>query len=168
MLGSVELAVASAAFLFTCTIVSANVLLRYGFNSSLVWSEEAALLSTNIFVFLGAAAILKARADVSVTFVLRKLPARVAVYLELLTYLAAAAFFATMLAQAILLWPLQWGTTTFILDISRFWFTLPLIWASASMLVTSLAFAMKAIASIRRGHHDVLGAPYLAMPVEPE
>jgi TRAP-type C4-dicarboxylate transport system permease small subunit len=168
VLGFVELAVCAGAFLFTCIIVSTNVLLRYGFNSSLVWSEEVALLSTNIFVFLGAAVILKAKADVSVTFVVGKLSPRAAAYLEFLTYAAAAIFFATMLVQAIALWPLQRNTTTFILDISRFWFTLPLVWASASMLLTSIAFAADVLKSIRRRRHDVVCAPYLPMPVEPE
>lgn len=168
LLGTVELIITASAFVFTCAIVSANAVLRFGFNSSLIWSEEVALLSTNIFVFLGAAVILKAKGDVAVTFVLRKLPSRAAAYLEFFTYLAAAAFFGTMFAQAIALWPLQKNTTTEILDMSRFWLTLPLVWASASMLFTSIAFAVDVMTSIREHRHDVTRPPYLFMPVEPE
>lgn len=167
IIGSVELAVATAAFLFTCAIVSINAGLRYLANTSLVWSEEAALLSTNVFVFLGAAIIFKARADVAVTYFLDKLPPRIAAWLEFLTYLAAAALLGTMVFKSISLWPLQRFTTTFILDISRFWFTVPLIWGAGSMFVASLAFAAQGFDSIRRQSYG-RAAPFVAMPVEPE
>lgn len=165
-LGLAELAVAVAAFLVVCGVVSTNALLRYGFNSSIVWSEEVALLATNVFVFLGAAVILKANADVAVTFVVEKLAPRTRSFALLAIYLAAAVFFATLLWQSIALYPLQRTTTTFILDISRYWFTLPLVWASASMLLTSLVFAFDVAADARHGKYQA--RRYLTLPAEPE
>ena len=105
-LGIAELVVAAGAFLVVCIVVSVNALLRYGFNSSIVWSEEVAMLATNVFVFLGAAVILKANADVAVTFIMEKLSARARSFAVFAIYLAATAFFATLLWQAIALWPL--------------------------------------------------------------
>ncbi|MCA0448903.1 MAG: TRAP transporter small permease [Proteobacteria bacterium] len=166
-LGAAELAVAAAAFLFTCTIVSLNAGLRYLANSSIIWSEEAALLATNIFVFVGAAVIFKARADVAVSYFLEKMSSRTAAWMEFATFAAAAIFLGVMAVQAILLWPLQRFTSTFILDISRFWFTVPLIWGTASMCLTSLVFAARRFAANGRGRFERL-PPFVAAPVEPE
>lgn len=167
-LGIAELAVAAGAFLVVCVVVSVNALLRYGFNSSIVWSEEVAMLATNVFVFLGATVILKANADVAVTFVAEKLSERARTLAILAIYLAASAFFAVLLWQAIALWPLQATTSTFILDISRFWFTVPLIWAAASMLLTSLVFAADTAIDLVRHRAHAVPRRYLTLPAEPE
>ncbi len=168
LLGTFELAVAAVAFLVVCVVVSVNALLRFGFNSSIVWSEEVALLATNVFVFLGAAVILKANADVAVVFVVEKLSPRARAIALLAIYGAASAFFATLLWQSIALWPLQRTTMTFILDISRFWFTVPLIWAAASMLLSSLLFAVDIAADLHRNRQYAGPRRYLILPVEPE
>lgn len=138
VVGWLELAVAITAFLAACGIVAANALLRFAFNRSLVWSEEAALLATNSFVFVGGAVIMKARADVSVSVVLDRLPSRSRAAIQAAILALAVAFFACLLAASLSLWPLQRNTTTFILDISRYWYTLPLVWAALSMLVTAI------------------------------
>ena len=167
-LGIAELVVAAGAFLVVCIVVSVNALLRYGFNSSIVWSEEVAMLATNVFVFLGAAVILKANADVAVTFMMEKLSARARSFTVFAIYLAAAAFFAALLWQAIALWPLQATTSTFILDISRFWFTVPLVWAAASMLLTSAIFALDTGVDLLRHRQAAGPRRYLTLPAEPE
>lgn len=163
--GRAELVVAVAAFLATCAVVSANALLRFAFNSSLVWSEEVALLATNVFVFVGAAVIMKARADIAVSLVLESLPARPRRLVQLATLAAAAAFFACLLAASISLWPLQRNSTTFILDINRYWFTLPLAWAALSMLATAAYQASQVLA-----HGEAAGQrmQLLELPGEPE
>lgn len=136
-IGRIELVVAVAAFLATCGVVGANALLRFAFNDSLIWAEEVALLATNVFVFVGAAVIMKARADIAVSLVLESLPTRPRALVQLVLLTAAALFFACLLAASISLWPLQRNATTFILDIGRYWFTLPLAWAALSMLATT-------------------------------
>ena len=168
VLGVCELVVAGLAFVIVCLVVSANALLRFGFNSSIVWSEEVALLATNVFVYLGAAVILKANADVSVVFVVDRLHPRARAFTRLAIYTAAAFFFATLLWQAIALWPLQRTTSTFILDISRYWFTLPLVWAAASMLLTSIVFVLGTGGDIVRGRASSGPLRYLTLPAEPE
>lgn len=169
LLGRLELVVASVAFIVTCAVVSLNALLRFGFNSSLVWSEEVALLCTNIFVFIGAAVILKAAADVSVTFVIERLSPRMAGVLAFLAHFAAVLFFAVLLWQALALWPLQKNTSTFILDISRYWFTAPLVWAAASMLATSALLAAEALMRLAgRGEPGFARTRLVTLPTEPE
>jgi TRAP-type C4-dicarboxylate transport system permease small subunit len=168
ILGWFELYVAAAAFLVVCGVVSINALLRFGFNSSIVWSEEIALLATNVFVFLGAAVILKANADVAVTFVVDKLAPRARTLAILAIYAASAAFFAALFWQSLALWPLQRTTSTFILDISRYWFTVPLVWAAASMLLSSLTFALDTAADLLRSRQQSGPRRYLILPVEPE
>lgn len=162
--GRAELVVAIAAFLATCGVVSANALLRFAFNSSLVWSEEVALLATNVFVFIGAAVIMKARADIAVSLVLEALPAAPRRLVQLATLVAAVAFFACLLAASISLWPLQRNSTTFILDINRYWFTLPLAWAALSMLATA---AWQAGVVLAHGEAAGERLRLLALPDEP-
>lgn len=168
LLGTFELAIAAAAFLVVCVVVSANALLRFGFNSSIVWSEEVALLATSVFVFVGAAVILKANADVAVVFLVEKLSPGGRTVALLAIYTGASAFFATLLWQSIALWPLQRNTSTFILDISRFWFTVPLIWGAASMLLTSILFASDIAIDALGSRHHVGPRRYLTLPAEPE
>ena len=54
---------------------------------------------------------------------------------------------------------MQATTSTFILDISRFWFTVPLVWAAASMLVTSAVFALDTGADLLRHRQAAALAP---------
>lgn len=163
--GFAELAVAITAFLATCAVVAANALLRYAFNRSLVWSEEVALLATNVFVFVGAAVIMKARADIAVSVALGSLRSGTQVLVRVTTMLASVVFFACLLVAALSLWPLQRNSTTFILDISRFWFTVPLVWAALSMMATGAWQA-----AVVLGSQDATGdrARLLRLPAEPE
>jgi TRAP-type C4-dicarboxylate transport system permease small subunit len=163
--GHAELAVAIAAFLATCGVVGANALLRYAFNSSLVWSEEVALLATNVFVFVGAAVIMKARADIAVSLVLARLRPAPRTLVRIATQLATVAFFGCLLAAALSLWPLQRNSTTLILDINRYWFTLPLAWAALSMLVTGV---YQAAVTLAGGEFADTRLQLLNLPGEPE
>ncbi len=163
--GHAEFACAIGAFIVTCGVVSANALLRSAFNRSLVWSEEVALLATNVFVFVGAAVIMKARADIAVALLQQRLPAASRQIVQLVLHLAAAAFFACLLASSLSLWPLQRNTTTFILDMSRYWFTLPLVWASLSMLATAIHQAAIVLAWGEAGEGRL---QLLRLPGEPE
>jgi TRAP-type C4-dicarboxylate transport system permease small subunit len=124
-----------------------------------------ALLATNVFVFVGASVIMKARADIAVSLILESLRPGLRQTVQAATLIAALAFFACLLVAAISLWPLQRNSTTFILDLNRYWFTLPLVWAALSMLATA---AYQAAMTLAR--RDAAGArlQLLTLPSEPE
>ena len=70
--GMAELFVATACLVAISILNAAGVLMRYVFNSSIVWSEEVSLLLLNVMVFLGAAVMYKARAYVVLEYFFRK------------------------------------------------------------------------------------------------
>lgn len=136
-LGFAELVVAAISLVVIAGLNAAGVLMRYGFNSSLVWSEEISLLLMNVMVFLGAAAMYKARAYVVLEFFYRKLPGALQHWLTVAAWALASAFAALTAAYAVSLYPLQINTTSYILELPRFYATVPLIFGSASIACAS-------------------------------
>ena len=136
-LGLAELFVAAAALVAISGLNAAGVVMRYTFNSSIVWSEEVSLLLMNVMVFLGAAAMYKARAYVVLEFFYRKLPDALQHWLTLMTWALACAFAALTAAYAVSLYPLQINTASYILELPRFYATLPLIAGCASIACVS-------------------------------
>ena len=145
-IGLVELVAAVAAFLAVIAVVAWNVTLRYVFNSSLIWFEEVSLLCLNVAVFLGASVLHKAQADVAISVVVDRLPAAARRGAAAATHAAALAFFAVLAAQCIALWPIQRSSTTLMIEIGRYWYTLPMLAASASSAVTSAWYLWRTLA----------------------
>ncbi len=144
-MGLAELFIAAAALVAISGLNAAGVVMRYAFNSSIVWGEEISLLLMNVMVFLGAAAMYKARAYVVLEFFFRKLPAALQHWLTVLTWALACAFAALTAAYAVSLYPLQINTTSYILELPRFYATLPLIAGSASIACVSAYYFAAAL-----------------------
>jgi len=144
-LGLAELFLAVAALVAISGLNATGVVMRYAFNSSIVWAEEISLLLMNLMVFLGAAAMYKARAYVVLEFFFRKLPAPLQHWLTVLTWALACAFAAITAGYAISLYPLQISTTSYILELPRFYATLPLIAGSASIACVSAYYLAAAL-----------------------
>lgn len=136
-LGLAELALAAAALVAISALNAAGVVMRYGLNSSLVWAEEISLLLMNVMVFLGAAVMYKARAYVVLEYFYRRLPPAPQHWLSVLTWALACAFAALAAGYAVSLYPLQINTTSYILELPRFYATVPLIFGCASIAVAS-------------------------------
>jgi C4-dicarboxylate transporter DctQ subunit len=136
-LGFAELYLAAAALVAITGLNAAGVVLRYGFNSSIVWAEEISLLLMNVMVFLGAAVMYKARAYVVLEYFFRKLPALLQRRLTVATWAAACAFAALAAGYGVSLYPLQINTTSYILELPRFYATVPLIAGTASIALVS-------------------------------
>jgi C4-dicarboxylate transporter DctQ subunit len=146
-LGLAELILAVAALLAISGLNAASVAMRYGFNSSIVWAEEISLLLMNVMVFLGAAVMYKARAYVVLEYFFRKLSAPLQHWLTLLTWALACAFAAITAGYGISLYPLQISTTSYILELPRFYATVPLIAGSASIACVSAYYFWLALRS---------------------
>jgi len=135
--GMAEMFVAAGCLVAISCLNAAGVLMRYGFNSSIVWSEEISLLLLNVMVFLGAAVMYKARAYVVLEYFFRKFSAPLQHWLTLATWALACTFAAITAFYGASLYPLQINTTSFILELPRFYATIPLIIGCASIACVS-------------------------------
>ena len=73
---NLEAKLACAAFVLTFTMVTTNVLLRYLFGQSLLFSEEISYLGFAHTVFLGAAYLYRLRVMIAVDFVVEAMSTR--------------------------------------------------------------------------------------------
>lgn len=146
VVGRVELFATSTALLAICALTGAGVFVRYVLNKSIVWSEEVSLFLTCIMVFVGAAAMYKARAYVVLEYFFNKFGAAWQRRLALGAWVLAMAFGTIVCVAAISLYPLQINTTSYILELPRFYWTLPLIWGGASIALTSAYYFLVELA----------------------
>ncbi len=143
-IGLVELWVAMAAFVFVLALTMVQVGYRYFFSGSIWWAQEIAQLAMLIAYFLGIAYVYKAKQDIIVGFLLNRLPRHLQIGLAIFSQIVIALFCVVLVLTGLGLAPAQLVFFTYILNIPRFYSTLPLIIASASMTVTAVYYAMAA------------------------
>ncbi len=131
---------AAATFLAVVALSCTEVAMRYLFRASLWWSQEVALLLMLVAYFFGASYVFKTRQYVVVDLLVQRLPIRLQVQLYLLAQALIGTVAAVILVQAIGLAPSQLQFYTFILDIPKFYSTLPLLLAALSILVTTIYY----------------------------
>ncbi len=143
-IGSVELCVAIVAFVFVVLLAITQVLYRYLLAGSIWWAQEIAQLAMLIAYFFGIAYVYKAKQDIIVGFLVSRLSRRTQVALTILVQVAIAVFCLFLVVTALELAPAQLVFYTYILNIPRFYSTLPLIVASVSMALTAVYYAIAA------------------------
>jgi TRAP-type C4-dicarboxylate transport system permease small subunit len=143
-IGLVELWVAIAAFIFVVGLTMVQVLYRYLLAGSIWWAQEIAQLAMLVAYFFGIAYVYKARQDIIVGFLVSRLPRRVQFALTIFTQILIALFCLFLVVTGLELAPAQLVFFTYILNIPRFYSTLPLILASASMTATAVYYAIVA------------------------
>lgn len=151
LIGRIELFVLVAALVGVSVLTAIGIVLRYLFGSSLVWAQEVSLLMLQILVFSGAAVVYKARVYITMGFLFERLPEPLQHLMALATWVIASAFFATVFWQGVLLYPKEINVTTFILELPKFYYTVPLIYATASLLAASLYYAATAAVLLAKG-----------------
>ncbi len=106
-LATAALWLAGAALVAMTALIAAHVVSRYGLNSSIVWSEPAAVILMGWFIFLGAAVGIREGYHLSFDILIYLLPQRGKDVLFTLSDLAVAAFgcgmvyYGGQLAQAV-------------------------------------------------------------------
>ncbi|MBM3525476.1 MAG: TRAP transporter small permease subunit [Alphaproteobacteria bacterium] len=150
-LGRCELIVVVLSLISVTVLTGIGVVLRYAFGSSLLWAQEIALLLMQLMVFCGGAVLYKARAYLIITLVFDRLSERTQQVFALATWIIACVFFAVVFWQAILLYPKEISITTFILELPKFYYTVPMLYASASLFLCGLYFAAVAALLLREG-----------------
>ena len=143
-IGFVELWVAMAAFVFVIALTMVQVLYRYLLAGSIWWAQEIAQLGMLIAYFFGIAYVYKANQDIVVGFLVNRLPRRVQVALTIFSQILIVCFCLFLVITGLELAPAQLVFFTYILNIPRFYSTLPLIVASASMAITAVYYAIVA------------------------
>ncbi len=79
-------------------IIFANVVLRYGFNSGLMWSEEVALLLAVWFIFIAMALGVKENLHINITLIpAARMPKKAARFLDILKSLVILVVATVML-----------------------------------------------------------------------
>ncbi|MQX37802.1 TRAP transporter small permease [Roseospira navarrensis] len=139
-LGRVEVALAMAALAATCGVTAVQAVVRTGFGGSLLWAEEVGLLLLKIMIFVGAAGVYKARAFITIDTLMTRAPEALKRPLMLAAWTVSAVFGAVVAWQGALLYPSQIITRTYLLELPRFVFTMPIIYAGASIALTSLFY----------------------------
>ena len=150
----VELWVAMTAFVFVIVLTMVQVGYRYLLSGSIWWAQEIAQLAMLVAYFLGIAYVYKAKQDIIVGFLVRRLPRRIQVALAIFAQIVIAAFCIVLVLTGLDLAPSQLVFFTYILNIPRFYSTLPLIVASASMAVTAIYYAIVAWQSRHAGAEE--------------
>jgi TRAP-type C4-dicarboxylate transport system permease small subunit len=87
---------AGTALVAMTALIMSQVIFRYGLNSSIVWSEPAAVILMGWFIFLGAAVGIREGYHLSFEILLYVLPPRGKAVLHSLSDLAVGAFGAGM------------------------------------------------------------------------
>lgn len=130
LLAALDLGVAwalCAAMSVMVAVVAAQVLLRYGFNSSLDWADEIARLAFVWSIFLAIALGIRVRAHIGIEIVVARLPAGLRDALARLVAIVTAAALVAVAWEAALVATDQWDELMGAVRASTGWFLVPLI-----------------------------------------
>ena len=105
-------------------VVSAQVLLRYGFSGSLDWAEEISRLAFVWAVFLAIPHGVRLGAHIGVDVLAKRLPAGFGLLLQRLLMLASAVLMGIVAVQAALAARDNWDQLMPTVDLSSGWFFL--------------------------------------------
>ena len=119
---------ASAAMI---AIVTLQVVLRYGFNASIDWSEEISRLLFVWCMFLAIPLGIREGAHVGIELLVTHLPAAARAQLGKACALAGAAIMAVVFWQAVNVAALTWDEMMQSVNLSTNWFMVPVAVAAA-------------------------------------
>jgi tripartite ATP-independent transporter DctM subunit len=142
---------AGALFLLGLALYTAEIVLRYGFDSGIPEYYELVGIGFIYVFLLGAAALYARSEDIVIDLIYARLPARAQAWLELAVQVAIVA---TMIVVAVQAWRLavaQWNIPTPLLQVPEAVKVLPLVVGAASIALASAVEAWACAMSIARG-----------------
>ena len=167
--GTVELWLALVCFAAVVCLTIVMVTLRYGFDGSIWWAQEVSQMMILVAYFLGASYVFKTRQYIVVAFVFDRFPKRLQLSLYLLAQVLIIGFCCVVVVELIAIAESQLSHRTVILHIPRFYGTLPLFFASVSMIATSAYYAVAvwraAAGRPEEGIHDLEASLLISQPV---
>ena len=108
----VEEFLAALALALICLITFANVLVRYFTDESFAFTEEFSVFLMVVLTFVGASAAFARNSHIRMTFIVEKLPPRIASQVELAVMIVAALLFAIIVWYGIRLLQDDWKFET--------------------------------------------------------
>ncbi|MEK7753058.1 MAG: TRAP transporter small permease [Acidobacteriota bacterium] len=145
-------AVIAAACAMTA-IVFTQVVLRYGFNTSIDWAEEVARLTFVWFMFLAVPLGVRGGAHIGIEFVMNAFPEVLRQVLPRLMAGLSAFLMGVVCWHSVVLLVGQWDENLPTLEVSVGWFMLPIAIGAAHSILHLVAIA---VAGAPR--HDLLSA----------
>lgn len=142
LLGRVETVVAVAAFTAAVLINVAQILLRYLFDMSIWWQQEVSLLLMLVAYFIGTAVVFRHRHYVVVSFLVDQFPPGLQRVCYLLAQALVLSFWGIVAVEVVGMAPHMMRTYTVILHIPKYMMTLPLLFAGASIVLTTIYYAL--------------------------
>jgi len=144
---------AALAMALICLITFANVLVRYFTDESFAFTEEFSVFLMVVLTFVGASAAFAKNSHIRMSFVVQKLPLRIAQYVEIAVMVAAAVLFAIIVWYGIRLLLDDWNfeTTSPGIGIPQWIYTLwlPVLSAAISLRITGRI--VRLVRLVRRG-----------------
>ena len=147
VLHNLEDLVAAVFITITTVLVIINIIMRYGLNSGLVWSEEVATGCFVWAVFIGAVAAFKHRGHVGVDIVVKMLPAGPRRLLSTLMDMVLVVLNGFMAYLSVLYIMTSYTKMTPVLGISS-------AYISSSVLI---AFVLMTLYSVKFVYEDLTG-----------
>ena len=90
-------AICCALFILVITVIFAQVIARYCFNSAFHWAEELSMYATIWMVFLGSVIVSDERAHTRITFFVELMPKKVQRYINAFASLLCIVFLIFMM-----------------------------------------------------------------------
>lgn len=144
LLGQVELGVAVFSFCVSIILVIAQVGARQ-IGMSLWWGQEWAQLLMMYAYFLGVSHLYQVRQMIVMGLVFSRLPRYWRKHFYVATQLAVILFCACVIVSAWKIMPMELRFPSFVIQVPRFYWTVPLMIASLSMILTSVYFIVAVI-----------------------
>lgn len=138
--GAVELTIAVVAFSSAVVLNIIQISLRYAFDTSIWWAQEVSLLMIMIAYYIGISCVFRMRYYVIIHFLVERFPLRTQLYLYYFAQLLTIVFCSVVLFESIGVTEELLTTYTVIMHLPIFYWTLPLMVASASIIVTSIYY----------------------------
>lgn len=139
---NVEIVASIIALATVCIVTLAAIVARELLNSSLLWAEEISILLMKVVVFQGAAGIYARRAYIVVDGLTARFSPRAQWLVSLFGWLLIAVFAAIACREGILTYRSQMAVRSYLLELPRFYFTVPLILGTATIALVSLYYLL--------------------------
>lgn len=134
-----EIMASVVALAMICILTLVQIVVRE-LGGSLLWAEEVSLLMMKIVVFQGAAGMYAKRAYIYVDGLTMLFPRRVQWALNLIGWVLIGGFAALLTYQGIKSYPSQIQIRSYLLQLPKFYFTLPLILGAATIFLASVYY----------------------------
>lgn len=135
--------IASIFISITTVLVIINIILRYIFNSGLVWSEEVATGCFVWSVFIGSVAVFKHRGHVGVDLIVKRLPQAMQLGVRLITDLILVVLNGYMAYLSVLYIQTSYTKMTPVLGVSSAYISSSVLIAFVLMTAYSVKFVIE-------------------------